>query len=100
MLPGASEQDALERYGDDLWAMLWKYSDMEASATRPGPPPSPPPTPADRRELVTGRSTIAGPVGPDRRDAARHPPAGGPARRVRRSQLLPRPWPTSGRSSS
>jgi len=60
MLPGASEKDALDRYGSDLWAMMWKYSDMEASATRPGPPPSPPPLTDDQRDRLSGRSTIAG----------------------------------------
>ncbi len=65
MLPGASVDDALARYGDDLWAMGWKYEDMEASATRSGPPATPPAVPpappADRRELITDRSTLAGP---------------------------------------
>lgn len=65
MLPGASVDDALARYGDDAWAMGWKYDDMEASAVRPGPPATPPavppPAPADRRELIADRSTLAGP---------------------------------------
>jgi alkanesulfonate monooxygenase SsuD/methylene tetrahydromethanopterin reductase-like flavin-dependent oxidoreductase (luciferase family) len=60
LLPGDSEEDALARYGDHLWAMTWKYTDMEASATRPGPPASPPPTPADRNELIAGRSVVVG----------------------------------------
>jgi probable F420-dependent oxidoreductase len=68
MLPGTSVDDALARYGDHVWAMGWKYDDMEASATRPGPPhvppADPPPPPADRRELIADRSTLAGP--PDR----------------------------------
>jgi probable F420-dependent oxidoreductase len=62
MLPGASPEDALDRYRDDLWAMMWKYSDMEASATRAGPPPSPPPLTDDQRHRLSGRSTIAGTV--------------------------------------
>jgi probable F420-dependent oxidoreductase len=61
MLPAPSEDEALARYGDDVWTMSWKYDDMEASATRPGPPPAPPPLPGDRRTLVRDRSTLAGP---------------------------------------
>jgi probable F420-dependent oxidoreductase len=60
LLPGRSEADALARHADALWAMSWKYSDMEASARRPGPPPSAPPTPA-AEELVKGRAIFAGP---------------------------------------
>jgi len=64
LLPGPSERKALERYGDALWAMSWKYADMEASARRPGPPAtppaSPPPTP-DVATLVRGRAVLAGP---------------------------------------
>src|SRR6476469_3690131 len=43
LLPGASRADALASYGAALWALNWKYSDMEASSTRPLPPASPPP---------------------------------------------------------
>ncbi len=43
LLPGASREEALARYRDAVWALNWKYSDMEASATRPLPPASPPP---------------------------------------------------------
>jgi probable F420-dependent oxidoreductase len=60
MLPGSSTEQALERYGDDLWHMSWKYSDMEASARRPGPPPPAPPLDDANRSQVFGRSTIAG----------------------------------------
>ena len=60
LLPGRSEAEALAGHADALWAMSWKYSDMEASARRPGPPPSPPPTPA-AEELVKGRAVFAGP---------------------------------------
>jgi alkanesulfonate monooxygenase SsuD/methylene tetrahydromethanopterin reductase-like flavin-dependent oxidoreductase (luciferase family) len=63
LLPGPSERAALDRYGEALWAMMWKYSDMEASATRPGPPPSPPSL-DDPARLTAGRAVYAGP--PDR----------------------------------
>lgn len=60
MLPGATEEDAWARYTDHLWHMSWKYADMEASATRPGPPPPAPElTEADRGALLR-RATIAG----------------------------------------
>jgi probable F420-dependent oxidoreductase len=61
LLPGPSREAALARYRDALWAMQWKYSDMEASAARPLPPPAAPAAlPADE-ELVKGRATYAGP---------------------------------------
>ena len=60
ILPGASAGDAWARYTDHLWHMTWKYADMEASATRAGPPPPAPElTDADRGELLR-RATIAG----------------------------------------
>ena len=65
VLPGRSEEAALARFADALWALNWKYADMEASARRPGPPgvsaatPPPTPTPAD---LVKGRAVLAGPA--------------------------------------
>lgn len=61
MLPGSSADEARQRYGEHLWAMMWKYSDMEASATRPGPPPPPPPLTDEARARLAGRSTLAGP---------------------------------------
>jgi len=60
MLPGASQEDALERFVEHQWAMSWKYGDMEASATRPGPPPSPPPLTDEARRGLAGRATVAG----------------------------------------
>ncbi len=45
MLPANSETEALERYTEHLWQMMWKYSDMAASATRSGPPPAAPESP-------------------------------------------------------
>jgi probable F420-dependent oxidoreductase len=60
MLPGASVDDAYDRHGEHLWSMMWKYGDMEASATRRLPPPPPPPLTDEGRERLRRRSTIAG----------------------------------------
>jgi probable F420-dependent oxidoreductase len=62
LLPGPSRAQALARYRDVLWAMLWKYSDMEASATRPLPAVTPPPFDRPDEALVAGRATFAGPA--------------------------------------
>jgi probable F420-dependent oxidoreductase len=60
LLPGASRADALARYRDAVWALNWKYSDMEASATRSLPAASPPPFEGDAERLLTRRTTHAG----------------------------------------
>lgn len=60
MLPAESEQAAYDRYTDHLWQMMWKYSDMEASTARPGPPPAAPPLDDSRMERLRGRATVAG----------------------------------------
>ena len=60
LLPGPSRAEALARYRDALWSMLWKYSDMQASATRPLPPPAAPAFTRDIEDLVKGRATFAG----------------------------------------
>ena len=60
LLPGTSREDALARYRDALWAVQWKYSDMEASATRPLPPAAAPPFDRPVDALVKGRATFAG----------------------------------------
>jgi probable F420-dependent oxidoreductase len=60
MLPADSRQEALDGYTDHLWHMAWKYSDMEASATRSGPPPAAPPFDGARQDTLFGRATIAG----------------------------------------
>jgi probable F420-dependent oxidoreductase len=63
LLPGSSREAALARYREALWAMNWKYSDMEASATRSLPPPSPPPIDRPDETLVRAGTVIAGPTG-------------------------------------
>ena len=60
LLPGASREAALARYRDALWAMQWKYSDMEVSASRPLPPPAPPPFRGPDEALLQRRTTYAG----------------------------------------
>jgi len=60
MLPGESAEDAYDRYTDHLWQMMWKYSDMEASVARSGPPPAAPPFDESKRERLFGRSTLVG----------------------------------------
>lgn len=61
LLPGASRQAAMARYRDALWAMQWKYSDMEASTSRPLPAAVPPPFARSDDDLTRGRATFAGP---------------------------------------
>jgi len=63
LLPGPSRDVALARYREPLWAMQWKYSDMEASATRPLPAVTPPPFEGPDAALVRGRATYAGTPG-------------------------------------
>jgi len=60
LLPGRSREAALREHRDALAAMQWKYSDMEASASRPLPPVQPPAFAGDDEALVRGRSTFAG----------------------------------------
>ena len=60
LLPGTSRADALARYRDALWALNWKYSDMEASATRSLPAASPPPFEGEGEKLLTRRTAHAG----------------------------------------
>ena len=61
LLPGPSKDEALARYRDVLWAMQWKYSDMEASASRSLPAVVPPPFAGSDDALLKGRATYAGP---------------------------------------
>ena len=56
----AVRADALARYRDAVWALNWKYSDMEASATRPLPPASPPPFEGEDEKLLSRRTAHAG----------------------------------------
>jgi probable F420-dependent oxidoreductase len=60
LLPAASREAALARYRDALWAMQWKYSDMEASASRPLPSHAPPPFRGPDEALLTRGTTFAG----------------------------------------
>lgn len=60
LLPGASRAEALTRYRDALWAMQWKYDDMEASTARSLPVATPPPLTRSDDELTRGRATFAG----------------------------------------
>jgi probable F420-dependent oxidoreductase len=60
ILPGASAEDAWTRYMDHAWHMTWKYSDMETSAARPGPPPPAPELTEERRGRLQSRFTVAG----------------------------------------
>jgi probable F420-dependent oxidoreductase len=60
LLPGRSRADAMDRYRKALWAMQWKYSDMEASAARPLPAVTPPALTRTDDALTQGRATFAG----------------------------------------
>ncbi len=59
LLPGSSTDQAWDRYAEHVWHMQWKYSDMEASATRSGSPPSAPEL-SEGRSKLRARSTLAG----------------------------------------
>jgi alkanesulfonate monooxygenase SsuD/methylene tetrahydromethanopterin reductase-like flavin-dependent oxidoreductase (luciferase family) len=60
LLPGATRADALARYRDAVWALNWKYSDMEASAARPLPAASPPLFDGTDESLLKRRTAHAG----------------------------------------
>ena len=60
MLPGQSQDEAFDRFTPHLWQMMWKYSDMEASATRKGPPPKAPAFTEEMMASLLGRATVAG----------------------------------------
>ena len=60
LLPGPSREDALARYRDAVWALNWKYSDMEASAVRSLPPVTPPPFDRADDTLLKRRTAYAG----------------------------------------
>ncbi len=60
LFPGDSEEEAWEEGLTHLWQMMWKYSDMEASASRPGPAPEAPPLTDAKLGALRRRSTIAG----------------------------------------
>lgn len=60
MMPGPSREEAKDRYLEHLWAMSWKYSDMEASATRSGPPPAAPEFDMSKRDRLFNSSTVVG----------------------------------------
>jgi probable F420-dependent oxidoreductase len=60
MLPSSNEEEAFDRYTSHLWQMMWKYSDMEASTARTGPPPAAPPFTNEEKTRLLGRSTFAG----------------------------------------
>jgi probable F420-dependent oxidoreductase len=60
MLPADSEEIAWDTYRDHIWHMMWKYTDMEASAGRSGPPPEPPGYADEDRDSLLSRSTMLG----------------------------------------
>ena len=60
MLPGSSKQEAMDRYSDHLWKMMWKYGDMEHSASRNLPAAEPPPFDDSKRDQLFARATLWG----------------------------------------
>jgi len=60
MLPGESEEAAWDEYTDHVWHMTWKYTDMDESSRRSGPPPAPPEMTEEDRAKLQSRTTFAG----------------------------------------
>ena len=63
MIPGRTEAEAWEFGTEHLWHMMWKYSDMEASAVRHAPVPAAPPLTEDSTHRLFGRGTAVGTAG-------------------------------------
>ncbi len=60
MCPGDDADTAWSEYAEHVWALTWKYSDMEASAERAGPVATPPTPPADVVDKIRSRSVVLG----------------------------------------
>jgi probable F420-dependent oxidoreductase len=83
--PADDPERGWQEVRDAAWLMSWKYSDMQASATRRGPLPTPPPIDAEH-EAMLRRRVLTGP-GPEiaARLAAVREAAGVPVEFVARS---------------
>jgi probable F420-dependent oxidoreductase len=59
LYPAADEDTGWDEIGEHLWHLSWKYTDMEASTRRQGPPPAaPPPGEATRSRLIARAVTV------------------------------------------
>ncbi len=61
LYPADSVEKGWEEIGDHVWAMSWKYEDMESSASRPGGPMEAPALTDDQRAQLRHRTVIVGP---------------------------------------
>jgi probable F420-dependent oxidoreductase len=61
LYPADSEERGWNEIGEHVWAMEWKYDDMEASASRMGLPPAPPKLPSEHEKEFRRRSAFVGP---------------------------------------
>ena len=62
LYPATSSEQGWAEIGDDLWHLVWKYSDMVPSATRDGPVPAAPPLTDELRSELAMRTTFVGPA--------------------------------------
>ena len=60
LYPCDDPAEGWEELKPHLWSMAWKYSDMEASATRSGPVPEAPPLVAEMEDRLRERAVIVG----------------------------------------